>query len=116
MRDGFSVKELAALLRVHPNSVAATIDPALRKVAVLIEDDAVKFWQSLEPFILELRAEREREHCSRLARANEGRLDTTELSGRDLRRGAARFREQPATEGRPFAERGSDERATTRRS
>ena len=103
MRDGFTVKELADILGVHPNSVAGTIDPALRKVAKLLEADWVRAMQSIEPFILELRDEREREHCRRLARANEGRADKSDFNGRgadaQALRGADRARDLRATEG-----------------
>lgn len=118
MRAGFSGQELADILGVNIRSTTAVVDPALRKVARLMDADWLKFIQTIEPFIAELRAEREREHCNRLARANEGRIDKSELTGRgpfaSRSRGADRAREQPATEGRPFAERGSDERATSR--
>lgn len=78
MRPGFSCKEISALLGVHERSATDAVNPALRKVAVLLLADPVKFIETLLPFLRDAeQAAFERTELPRREQIATGRCDTS---------------------------------------
>lgn len=61
MREGWSCKEAAHVLGIHPCKVPQALDPALTKIAKLMLADPLKTWGDLYVVMKRLEEERERD-------------------------------------------------------
>lgn len=78
MRTGFSVKEIAEILGVHPNKAGQSLDPAIEKIARLFRASAIKTMLLIMERAAELETDQDSMSESELeclARFQTGRLD-----------------------------------------
>lgn len=87
MRTGFSLKEAASILDIHPRRVTQSLDPTLERVARLWRVDPTRTLKAILEAAEELGAMTERELELR-ERMLEGRADPAETHPHRLQTGA----------------------------
>lgn len=78
MRAGWSLKDAASILGIHPNRVTQSLDPTLHRIALLWKADATRTMAAILNAVDNLDPMREAE-MDLLERMHSGRIDRGEL-------------------------------------